>query len=53
MNMRTGATFKRLENGRTEMKVTEYAFPVCPMLAMAETGLEQCMDKMGRSFQRC
>ncbi len=53
MNVRTVAMFKELGNGKTEMKVTEYGFPVSPMLAMAEMGLEQCVDKMGRSFQKC
>ena len=53
MNVRTVVTFKKLGSGKTQMKVTEYAFPVCPMLAMAEMGLEQCMDKIGRSFQKC
>lgn len=53
MNMRTVVTFKELGQSKTEMTATEYGFPECPMLAMAEKGLEQCVDKMGRSFQKC
>ncbi len=53
MDLRTVVKFKVLGSGKTEMTVTEYEFPVCPMLAMAEIGLRQCMDKMGRSFQKC
>jgi uncharacterized protein YndB with AHSA1/START domain len=53
MYLRTVVTFKDIGNGNTEMTVTEYAFLVCPMLAMAEKGLEQCINKMQRSFQKC
>jgi uncharacterized protein YndB with AHSA1/START domain len=51
MNLRTSVTVKEPEIGKTAITVTEYGFPVCPMLAMAEKGLQQCMDKMGRSVQ--
>ena len=53
MYLRTVVKFKVLGSAKTEMTVTEYEFPVCPMLAMAEIGLGQCIDKMGRSFQKC
>jgi hypothetical protein len=53
MNLGTVVKFKALESGQTEMTVREYEFPVCPMLVMAEMGLEQCMGKRGRSFQKC
>jgi uncharacterized protein YndB with AHSA1/START domain len=53
MDMRTVARFKDLGDGRTEMTVTEYDWPICPMLKMAELGLNQCLDKMGRSLAQC
>ena len=39
--------------GKTGMAVTEYDWPICPMLKMAELGLNQCLDKMGRSLAQC
>ncbi len=52
-NMRTVVTFRDLGNGKTEMTVTEYDWPVCQMMKMSEMGLKQCIDKMERSFQAC
>ncbi len=52
IEMRTVVTFKALGSGRTEMTVREYDWPVRPMLKMSEMGLNQCLDKMGRSFQQ-
>ena len=53
MDMRTVVAFKDLRNGKTEMTVTEYDWPICKMREMSELGLEQCLDKMGRSLPQC
>ena len=52
-DMRTVVTLKDLGNGKTEMTVTEYDWPICKMREMSELGLKQCLDKMGRSFSQC
>lgn len=43
-------TFKPLDNERTEMTVTELDWALGQMRDMSELGLNQCMDKMGRTF---
>ena len=53
MDMRTVVALKDLGNGKTEMTVTEYDWPICKMREMSELGLGQCLDKMGRSLQQC
>lgn len=50
MDMRMVVTLKDLRNGKTEMTVTQYDWAICKMREMAEMGLNQCLDKMGRSF---
>jgi uncharacterized protein YndB with AHSA1/START domain len=50
MDIRTGVTFNDLGKGKTEMTVTEYGWTVSPMLGMAETGLNQSLDKMVASI---
>jgi uncharacterized protein YndB with AHSA1/START domain len=45
-------TFKDLGNGKTEMTVTEYDWPVGQMMEMSKLGLNQCLDKMAASFAR-
>lgn len=51
---RTVVTFKDLDNGRTEMTVTEYGMPAADteIGRNAEIGLNQSLDKMAASFAR-
>ena len=44
--MRHEVLFKELGKDKTEVRVIEYGWPVCPMMEMSKTGLEQCLDKM-------
>ena len=44
--VRNEVTFKALDGGRTELTVTEYDWPVVPMMEMSKLGMEQCLDKM-------
>jgi len=43
-------TFKRLDNNKTEMTVTESGYTLEEAVAMSKSGLEQCLDKMAASF---
>lgn len=38
--------FKDLGNGKTEVTVTEYEWPMGQMMEMSRMGMEQCLDKM-------
>ena len=49
-DMRTLVTLEDLGTGKTKMTVTEYDWPICKMREMSEMGLNQCLDKIGRSF---
>lgn len=42
--------FKRLDKDRTEMVITEHAWPMIPMRDFAKLGLEQCMAKMAEAI---
>jgi uncharacterized protein YndB with AHSA1/START domain len=44
--MRHEVIFRELGTDETKVKVIEYGWPVCRMLEMSKTGLEQCLDKM-------
>ena len=44
-------TFKRLENGKTEMTVKEHGYTNEQAVALSTAGLEQCLDKMARLFE--
>jgi uncharacterized protein YndB with AHSA1/START domain len=44
--MRIEVSFRELGKDKTEVKVTEYGWPVGPMMEMSRTGLQQCLDKM-------
>jgi uncharacterized protein YndB with AHSA1/START domain len=44
--VRTLVTFKDLGEGRTEVTVTEFDWPVGQMRGMSRLGMEQCLDKM-------
>lgn len=44
--VRNGVTFKKSGDGKTEVTVTEYDWPVGPLREMSQLGLEQCLDKM-------
>ena len=50
--VRSEVVFRELAEDRTEMVVTEYDWPVGPMMEMSRLGLEQCLDKMGALFGR-
>jgi uncharacterized protein YndB with AHSA1/START domain len=49
-NQRHTVTFKDLGNGKTEMTVTEHAWPVGQMMEMSKLGLAQCLKKMAASL---
>jgi uncharacterized protein YndB with AHSA1/START domain len=44
--MRHEVIFRELGKDKTEVRVIEYGWAVCPMMEMSKTGLEQCLDKM-------
>lgn len=48
--MRNEVIFKDLGNGKTEMTITEYDWPVGQMMEMSKMGMEQCLDKMAAIF---
>lgn len=52
LETRTVVTFKVLDDGKTEMTITEFAMPSADsqMGQFAEMGLIQCMDKMVRAL---
>ena len=50
-DVRTVVTFK-VVGDKTEMTVAEYGFPDTEMFGLAETGLNQSLDKMAASFAR-
>ncbi|MFZ5876943.1 MAG: SRPBCC family protein [Nitrospirota bacterium] len=49
-DLRNLVTFRDLGNGRTELTVTEYDWPVGRMMEMSKMGMEQCLDKMAATF---
>jgi uncharacterized protein YndB with AHSA1/START domain len=51
-DLRNLVTFKDLGDGKTELTVTEYDWPVGQMIEMSKMGLEQCLDKMATSFAK-
>jgi uncharacterized protein YndB with AHSA1/START domain len=51
-DLRNLVAFKDLGNGRTEMTVTEYGWPVGQMMEMSKMGMEQCLDKMAASIAK-
>jgi uncharacterized protein YndB with AHSA1/START domain len=44
-------TFKPLDAHRTEMTVTEFGYADADTRDTSQAGLEQCLDKMARSFK--
>ena len=50
-DVRTVVTFKTIGD-KTEMTIAEYGFPDTGMFVLAETGLNQSLDKMAASFAR-
>jgi len=51
-DQRNLVTFKAVGDNKTEMTVTEYDWTVGQMLELAETGLNQCLDKMAASLAK-
>lgn len=51
-DQRNLVTFKAAGGNRTEMTVTEYDWTPGQMMSMAETGLNQCLDKMAAMLAR-
>lgn len=45
-DVRNRVVFKDLGNGKTELTVTEYDWPVGQMMEMSRMGMEQCLNKM-------
>jgi len=43
-------TFKSLDGRRTELTVTQYGWPVIPMIKMAQMGMEQSLGKMEKAL---
>jgi uncharacterized protein YndB with AHSA1/START domain len=39
-------TFRALDDGQTELTITEYEWPVGQMMDMSRVGMEQCLDKL-------
>jgi uncharacterized protein YndB with AHSA1/START domain len=50
--VRHEVTFKELDNGRTEVTITEYDWTIGSMMKTSKLGLEQCLAKMERCFQK-
>jgi uncharacterized protein YndB with AHSA1/START domain len=48
--VRNKNTFKDLGNGKTELTVTEYDWPVGQMMEMSKIGIMQCLDKMEKAL---
>lgn len=46
VEMRNLVTFTDLGDGRTELSITEFDWPVGQMREMSELGMKQCLDKM-------
>jgi len=44
--------FKPLGGGKTELTVTEFDWTLGSMIVPAETGMNQCLDKMAASFAK-
>jgi len=49
-DLRNLVTFEDLGDGKTELTVTEYDWPVGQMMEMSRVGLEQCLNKMAAIF---
>jgi uncharacterized protein YndB with AHSA1/START domain len=43
-------TFRAIDGGRTEVTVTEFAWPVGRMMEFSRMGMEQCLNKMAASL---
>jgi uncharacterized protein YndB with AHSA1/START domain len=52
VDQRNLVTFKAVDHNKTEMTVTEYGWTAGQMLPLAETGLNQCLDKMAASLAK-
>jgi hypothetical protein len=48
VDQRNLVTFKDVDGTKTEMTVTQFDWTVSPMLGLAEAGLNQSIDKMGK-----
>ena len=48
--VRNLVTFKAVGGDKTEVRVTEYDWPVGHMMEMSKMGMEQCLDKMATIF---
>lgn len=44
--------FKELENGRTQVVVTEYGWPPGQMREFSEMGMKQCLAKMADALKK-
>jgi uncharacterized protein YndB with AHSA1/START domain len=44
-------TFRKLDDNKTEMTVTEYGYASPETVNISKSGLEQCLDKMAASFK--
>jgi uncharacterized protein YndB with AHSA1/START domain len=49
--VRHEVTFKELDNGKTELTVTEYDLPIGSIMRTSQIGLEQCLTKMEHSLR--
>jgi uncharacterized protein YndB with AHSA1/START domain len=45
-------TFKDVENGRTEVTVTEYGYTTKEIVEMSKAGMSECLSKMEESFKK-
>ena len=51
-DLRNLVTFKAISDNETEMTMTQFAWTVGRRMELAETGLNQCVDKMAASLSK-
>jgi uncharacterized protein YndB with AHSA1/START domain len=51
-DLRNLVAFTDLHDGKMELTVTEFDWPIGQMMEMSRTGLEQCLDKMAAIFTK-
>jgi uncharacterized protein YndB with AHSA1/START domain len=49
-DQRHTVVFRALDEGRTELTITEYGWPVGQLMEFSRIGMEQCLDKMAASL---
>lgn len=50
-DVRHRIAFKPLSDGKTELTVTEFDWPMVPMREMSKMGMEQCLDKIAAIYK--